>query len=83
MPFSSAAVPLRRALITSLGTRDLRQMGGLGKKMPFVQAVFVIGALGLVGLPIANGFFSKTWSWKAAWQADRPGYISLCSSLWV
>lgn len=47
------------ALITSLGTRDLRQMGGLGKKMPFVQAVFVIGALGLVGLPIANGFFSK------------------------
>ena len=47
------------ALITSLGTRDLRQMGGLGKKMPFVQAVFVIGALGLVGLPFANGFFSK------------------------
>ena len=27
--------------------------------MPFVQAVVVIGALGLVGLPIANGFFSK------------------------
>ena len=47
------------ALITSLGTRDLRQMGGLGKKMPFVRAVFVIGAFGLVGLPIANGFFSK------------------------
>ena len=47
------------ALITSLGTRDLRLMGGLGKKMPFVQAVFIIGALGLVGLPIANGFFSK------------------------
>ena len=47
------------ALITALGTRDLRQMGGLGKRMPFVQVVFVIGALGLVGLPIANGFFSK------------------------
>ena len=47
------------ALITSLGTRDLRQMGGLGKKMPFVRAVFIIGAFGLVGLPIANGFFSK------------------------
>jgi NADH-quinone oxidoreductase subunit L len=47
------------ALITSIGTRDLRQMGGLGKRMPFVRAVFVIGALGLAGLPIANGFFSK------------------------
>ena len=34
-------------------------MGGLGKKMPFVRAVFIIGTLGLVGLPLANGFFSK------------------------
>jgi NADH-quinone oxidoreductase subunit L len=47
------------AVITALGTRDLRQMGGLGKRMPFLRAMFVIGALGLMGLPIANGFFSK------------------------
>ena len=47
------------AIITAVGTRDLRSMGGLGKQMPFVRAVFIIGALGLVGLPIANGFFSK------------------------
>ncbi len=47
------------ALITALGTRDLLQMGGLGKKMPFVRGVFVIGAAGLVGLPLANGFISK------------------------
>ena len=47
------------AVITSLDTRDLRKMGGLGKRMPFLRAMFVVGALGLVGLPIANGFFSK------------------------
>ncbi|MFZ1043647.1 MAG: NADH-quinone oxidoreductase subunit L [Anaerolineales bacterium] len=47
------------AVITALGTRDLRQMGGLGKRMPFLRIMFVIGALGLMGLPIANGFFSK------------------------
>lgn len=47
------------AIITALDTRDLLKMGGLGKRMPFVRATFVIGSLGLVGLPIANGFFSK------------------------
>jgi NADH-quinone oxidoreductase subunit L len=34
-------------------------MGGLSRQMPFVRTVFLIGALGLAGLPIANGFFSK------------------------
>ena len=47
------------AIITALGTRDLLKMGGLRRLMPFVYAAFAIGSLGLVGLPIANGFFSK------------------------
>jgi NADH-quinone oxidoreductase subunit L len=34
-------------------------MGGLGKQMPVVRTVFVIGALGLAGIPIFNGFWSK------------------------
>ena len=47
------------AVIPAVGTRDMRQMGGLRKSMPFVFTVFVIGSMALVGLPIANGFFSK------------------------
>ncbi len=47
------------AVIHAVGTRDMRQMGGLGQQMPFVRAVFIIGALALVGIPITNGFFSK------------------------
>jgi NADH-quinone oxidoreductase subunit L len=47
------------AVITAVGTRDMQKMGGLGKQMPFVRAVFIIGALALIGLPITNGFFSK------------------------
>lgn len=47
------------AIIHGLGTRDMRQMGGLGKSMQFVAVVFIIGALALTGLPITNGFFSK------------------------
>jgi NADH-quinone oxidoreductase subunit L len=47
------------AIIHIVGTRDMRQMGGLGRQMPFVRAVFLIGALALAGLPILNGFWSK------------------------
>jgi NADH-quinone oxidoreductase subunit L len=47
------------AIIHVTGTRDMRQMGGLGRKMPFVRAAFLIGAMALAGLPILNGFWSK------------------------
>jgi NADH-quinone oxidoreductase subunit L len=47
------------AVIHAVGTRDMREMGGLGKKMPFVRAVFMIGAFALAGIPILNGFWSK------------------------
>ena len=47
------------AVIHSAGTRQMNQMGGLGKEMPFVRNVFIIGALALAGIPILNGFWSK------------------------
>lgn len=47
------------AVIHAAGTRDMRQMGGLGRQMPLVRAVFVIGSLALAGIPFLNGFWSK------------------------
>jgi NADH-quinone oxidoreductase subunit L len=47
------------AVIHNIGTRDMHEMGGVGKKMPFVQWVFIIGALALAGIPPLNGFWSK------------------------
>ncbi len=47
------------AVIHSVGTRDMRKMGGLGKQMPLVRSVFIIGSLALAGIPILNGFWSK------------------------
>ena len=47
------------SVIHSVGTRDLRRMGGLGNRMPFVRNVFLLGALALAGIPILNGFWSK------------------------
>lgn len=47
------------AVIHAAGTRDMLRMGGLGKQIPFVRNVFILGALALAGLPIFNGFWSK------------------------
>ena len=47
------------AVIHAVGTRDMRQMGGLGAQMPFVAMVFGLGAGALIGVPVLNGFWSK------------------------
>lgn len=44
------------AVIHSVGTRDMRQMG---VKMPFIRNVFIVGALALAGVPVLTGFWSK------------------------
>lgn len=59
------------AVIHGVGTRDMRMMGGLGRKMPFVRVMFVIGALALSGIPILNGFWSKELILEAG-LADGP-----------
>ncbi len=47
------------AVIHSVGTRDMRRMGGLAGKMPLACGVFLVGALALAGIPPLNGFWSK------------------------
>jgi multicomponent Na+:H+ antiporter subunit D len=41
------------------GTRQLRQMGGLGQKMPVTGGCCRIAALSISGVPPFNGFWSK------------------------
>ncbi len=47
------------AVIHAVHTRDMREMGGLGKQMPLVKVVMIIGGLALAGIPVLNGFWSK------------------------
>jgi NADH-quinone oxidoreductase subunit L len=62
------------AVIHAVGTRDMRKMGGLGRQMPFVRAVFGIGALALVGMPVLNGFWSKELILEVGWK-DGPIWL--------
>ena len=63
------------AVIHSVGTRDMREMGGVGKKLPFVQWVFIIGALALAGIPVLNGFWSKELILEKGHEAGYPVFF--------
>lgn len=41
------------------GEQDIRRMGGVGKQMPAVYAMFLVGVLAIAGAPGLAGFFSK------------------------
>ena len=39
---------------------DLNTVRGFGRKKPFLMAAFLMGALGIGGMPLLNGYISKT-----------------------
>ncbi len=41
------------------GTRDMRRLGGLARKMPHTTALAIIAASAMAGVPLLNGFLSK------------------------
>ena len=58
--FSKAILFLGAGSIThGSGQTDIRQMGGLWRRMPWTALAFGIGALSLGGIPPFGGFFSK------------------------
>ncbi len=56
------------AILHATGARDLREMGGLLKKMKVTGLAFLIGGLALSGIPPFNGYFSKDLIIGAAYQ---------------
>jgi multicomponent Na+:H+ antiporter subunit D len=47
------------AIEYTLGTRDLKEMGGLARSMPATSATSFIASMSISGIPPFNGFFSK------------------------
>lgn len=57
------------AVIYAAGIRRINQLGGLARRMPYVAACFFIAAFSISGVPLFNGFISKTITIAAASEA--------------
>ena len=47
------------AIEYTIGTRNLKEMGGLAKSMPSTSATSFVASMSISGIPPFNGFFSK------------------------
>ena len=65
------------AILHSIGTRDLEEMRGIGRKLPLVGVAFAFFGLALAGVPPLNGFISKFFICKAGVDAGGWGIVAM------
>ncbi|PCC99137.1 monovalent cation/H+ antiporter subunit D family protein [Halopseudomonas pelagia] len=55
----------------TLGIHHIREMDGVGRRMPLTMSAFTLGALGMIGVPPTAGFISK---WYLGYGALDAGH---------
>ena len=53
-------------------TKDIREMGGLAKKLPITCVSFALCAFSVMGIPPLGGFFSKSMVIEGAMESGQP-----------
>ncbi|SNS64943.1 multisubunit sodium/proton antiporter, MrpA subunit /multisubunit sodium/proton antiporter, MrpB subunit [Geodermatophilus pulveris] len=54
------------------GTRDLRELSGLGRRLPVLAAAACLAAASMAGLPPLLGFVGKEAAFTALWDGGLP-----------
>jgi formate hydrogenlyase subunit 3/multisubunit Na+/H+ antiporter MnhD subunit len=71
--FKSLLFMATGSIVNATNTRDLEQMGGLIKKMPYTATLFLVGSLSISALPPLNGFVSEYMLFTAFFSSNALG----------
>lgn len=71
------------AIMVNLHKKNISELNGIAKVMPWTMAAFTIGSMGLAGIPPINGFVSKWYLASGVLEADMmlPLIILVISGL--
>jgi multicomponent Na+:H+ antiporter subunit D len=59
----------------TLGIHHVRELDGVGRRMPWTMGAFTVGALGMIGVPPMAGFITKWYLGTGAWEAGQAWVI--------
>lgn len=65
------------AIYVATHKKDIREMDGLGRRMPFTMGAFLVGSLSIIGLPPMGGAWSKWFLALGAAEAHVPIFIGV------
>jgi len=59
------------------GARNIRDLDGLGERMPYASAAFTIAAVSMIGIPPTAGFASKLFLIFASLEASQYPFVAV------
>jgi NADH-quinone oxidoreductase subunit M len=64
-------------VIHNVEVRDLRELGGLGRQVPVIAAVFVIAGLASLGLPTTSGFAAEFITFIGSYTSTVVAHLNV------
>ena len=62
------------------GTRDMRRLGGLARRMPYTATLAIVAASAMAGVPLLNGFLSKEMFFAEALELRHLGVLGVLTA---
>ena len=59
------------AVLRMTGTRNMEELGGLARRMPFTWLAFLVGSAAIIGVPPLNGFVSEWLVYQGLFRAGQ------------